>query len=87
MLTAVPDTTVSPADETRRTRWGWVVPMVLILFLAGSIRLALTPLKQAALPNARFLPRQGAGHNYFVARAAEANAAVLEFVDEVDAKG
>jgi pimeloyl-ACP methyl ester carboxylesterase len=41
----------------------------------------------AILPNARFLSLQGAGHNYFVARAAEANAAVLEFVDEVDAKG
>lgn len=41
----------------------------------------------AILPYARFLSLQGAGHNYFVARGAEANAAALAFLDEVDAEG
>jgi len=36
----------------------------------------------ATLPDSRFVHLHGAGHNYFVARGAEANAAVLQFLDE-----
>ena len=39
------------------------------------------------LPNARFVRLAGAGHNFFIARGAEANAAVLDFVADVEAKG
>jgi 3-oxoadipate enol-lactonase len=39
------------------------------------------------LPNARFLKIKGAGHNFLIAGADEANAAVLSFVAEVEAAG
>ncbi|MBW4329932.1 alpha/beta hydrolase [Stakelama sp. CBK3Z-3] len=37
------------------------------------------------LPHARFVPLPGAGHNYFIARGDEANSAVRQFVEQVDA--
>ena len=37
------------------------------------------------LPNSRFVPFKGAGHNYMIAYKDEANQAVLDFTREVDA--
>jgi len=48
VLHVTPTAIEETAAEPRRTAWGWVILMALILFLAGSIRLALTPLQQAA---------------------------------------
>ena len=41
-------TGLAPGQDTRRTRWGWIALMALILFFAASVRLILTPLQQAA---------------------------------------
>ena len=49
-----------------------VVPMACGEELAGT------------LSHAEFLKLEGAGHNYFIARAEEANAAVLAFLDRCD---
>ncbi|HWD26648.1 MAG TPA: alpha/beta hydrolase [Rhizomicrobium sp.] len=41
----------------------------------------------ATLPDARFVRVPGAGHNFFIAGGAAVNAAVLNFIAEVDAQG
>ncbi len=39
----------------------------------------------ATLPHSTFVPMRGAGHNYLIARAKEANDATLAFLERVDA--
>jgi MFS family permease len=42
------DDGVATASETRRTRWGAVALLAVILFIAGGVRLLMTPLQEAA---------------------------------------
>ena len=42
------DDGVAAHSETRRTRWGGIVLLAVILFVAGGVRLLMTPLQEAA---------------------------------------